>query len=198
VTHHYEGDDLIVRKIRLGPMDNNVYVLECPRTHDSVIVDASFDADAIVRGARGTNVTAIWMTHNHRDHVDALPALSSRLGAPVLGHPADDYPVPTTPVQDGEELRFGEVRVRVLHTPGHTPGGICFLTGTHLFSGDSLFPGGPGNTRGDAQAFTQLMDAIEAKLFTLPDDTAVYPGHGEDTTVGAEKPHAAEWRARGW
>ena len=200
MTHHYEGDDLIVRKIEVGTMENNVYVLECPHTHEAFLVDGCFEADEILKGAEGAEIVGILQTHGHMDHVQALPELKERLGVPVYAHPGDDYPVPIDhELADGDELKFGKDHVvKVIHTPGHTPGGVCFLTGRHLVSGDSLFPGGPGNTWGNKEHFEQLVTHIENKLFTLPDDTYVYPGHGKDTTIGTEKPHLQEWKDRGW
>jgi glyoxylase-like metal-dependent hydrolase (beta-lactamase superfamily II) len=199
VTHHYEGDDLIVRKVEVGSFDNNVYVLECPETHEALLVDGCFDADAIVAAADGTKVIAILQTHGHPDHVQALGELKERLSVPVYAHAADDYPVGIDrSVEDGDEIAFGNRSVTALHTPGHTPGGTCYLSGRHLVAGDTLFPGGPGNTRKDGRAFAQIIDSIQRKLFVLPDDTVVYPGHGADTTIGAEKPHLQEWIDRGW
>lgn len=199
MTHHYEGADLIVRKIEVGNFENNVYVLECPETHDALIVDGCFDADAIIVGARGANVVGIIQTHGHQDHVQALRELKERLGVPIYAHEGDDYPVPVdVAVEEGDQIAFGDRSVTALLTPGHTPGGTCYLSGRHLISGDTLFPGGPGNTHKDERAFAQIIDAIETKLFVLPDDTVVYPGHGLDTTIGAEKPHLQEWKDRGW
>jgi glyoxylase-like metal-dependent hydrolase (beta-lactamase superfamily II) len=199
VAHHYEGADLIVRKIGVGSMANNVYVLECPETHEAFIVDGCFEPDTIVAGAEGAHVVGILQTHGHMDHVQALPDLVARLGVPVYAHPGDSYPVPIDhELRDGATLDLGNRRIGVLHTPGHTPGGVCFRHGRHLVSGDTLFPGGPGNTWGNAQAFAQIIESIETKLFVLPDDTFVYPGHGDDTTIGAEKPHLQEWKDRGW
>ncbi len=199
MAHHYEGDDLIVRKIEVGTMENNVYVLECPTTHDSFIVDGCFEPQTILDATEGTNVIGILQTHGHGDHVQALPELKAELGVPVHAHPADEYPVPIdVQLNDESELALGDRIVKVLHTPGHTPGGTCFLVGRHLVSGDTLFPGGPGNTWGDKQAFGQIIESLEKKLFVLPDDTRVYPGHGSDTTIGAEKPHLQEWIERGW
>lgn len=200
MTHHYEGDDLIVRKIEVGTMENNVYILECPDTHEGFLVDGCFEADKILAGAEGCDIVGILQTHGHVDHVQALAELKERLGVPVHAHPGDDYPVSIDrELSDGDVLTFGKGHeITVLHTPGHTPGGVCFLTGKHLIAGDTLFPGGPGNTWGNAQAFEQIIGHIENKLFTLPDDTVVYPGHGRDTTIGAEKPHLQEWKDRGW
>ena len=198
MAHHYEGEDLIVRKIRVGDMGNNVYVLECPETHDAFIVDGCFGPDTIVDGTEGANVIGILQTHGHMDHVQALPGLAARLGIPVYAHPGESYPVAIDhELADGDVLPLGKREISVLHTPGHTPGGVCFLSGRHLVSGDTLFPGGPGNTWGNAEAFGQIIEAIEAKLFVLPDETFVYPGHGDETTIGAEKPHLQEWKDRG-
>ena len=199
IQHHYEGDDLIVRKIQVGDMENNVYVLEDPETHDALLVDGCFEADRIMAGCDGANVVGIVQTHAHVDHIQALPGLVERLGVPVYAHPGEDYPVAINAVlSDGDQIHFGNRAAQVLFTPGHTPGGICLLAGEHLISGDTLFGGGPGNTWGSREAFAQIIDAIETKLFTLPDETRVYPGHGNDTTIGTEKPHLEEWRARGW
>ncbi len=199
MTHHYEGDDLIIRKVGVGDMGNNVYVLECRRTHDALIVDGCFEPDTILAGAKGANVVGIIQTHGHFDHVQALPELKERLGVPVYAHPADDYPVEVdVGLSDRDTVEFGERQARTLHTPGHTPGGVCFLLDGHLISGDTLFPGGPGNTRGNREAFDQIIDSISSKLFTLPDDTLVYPGHGENTRIGDEKPHLQKWIDRGW
>lgn len=199
MAHHYEGDDLIVRKIRVGDMENNVYVLECPETHDALLIDACFEPDKILAESAGANVVAIVQTHAHFDHIQALPALKERLGVPVLAHPGEEYPVPIDrELADGDRVTFGKRKVTVLATPGHTPAGICLWSDGHLVSGDTLFPGGPGNTWGNADAFARIIDSIESKLFVLGDETAVYPGHGKDTTIGAEKPHLQEWKNRGW
>jgi glyoxylase-like metal-dependent hydrolase (beta-lactamase superfamily II) len=199
LTHHYEADDLIVRKIEVGSFENNVYVLECPETHEALLVDGSFEPDVILDAAAGTTVVGIVQTHGHRDHVQALPELKRRLQVPLYAHPADRYPVAIDrPLADGDEIAFGKRSVTALHTPGHTPGGTCFLCGRHLISGDTLFPGGPGNTNKDKRAFAEIIDSIRTKLFVLPDDTVVYPGHGRDTTIGTEKPHLQEWIERGW
>jgi glyoxylase-like metal-dependent hydrolase (beta-lactamase superfamily II) len=196
---HYEGDDIVIRKIEVGSMENNVYILECPETHDAFLVDGCLEADRILSGARGAHVTAIVQTHGHPDHVQALAELKRRLEVPVCAHPGDGYPVPVDrELADGDVLELGRREVKVLHTPGHTPGGICLLSGRHLVSGDTLFPGGPGATHGDRRAFEQIIASLENKLFVLPDDTAVYPGHGADTTIGAERPHLQEWKERGW
>ena len=197
--HHYEGDDLIVRKIRVGDMENNTYLLEDPSSHDAILVDGCFDAPKILSSIEGARVVVIVQTHAHFDHVQALAELKKELRVPVYAHPGEEYPVPIDrQLKDNETIGFGRKEARVLHTPGHTPGGICLLVGKHLISGDTLFPGGPGNTFGDKEAFGTIITSIKDRLMVLPDDTRVYPGHGDDTTIGAEKPHLGEWFERGW
>ncbi|MEA2498975.1 MAG: hypothetical protein QOH26_1380 [Actinomycetota bacterium] len=199
MTQHYEGDDLIVRKIRVGDLENNVYVLEDPETHDALLIDGSFEPDQILAAAEGANIVGILQTHGHYDHVQALAELKKKLGVPVYAHEGEEYPVPIDqPLSHEQVIPFGRKEVKVLHTPGHTPGGVCLLVGKHLISGDTLFPGGPGNTWKDKEAFRTIISSIETNLFVLPDETNVYPGHGDDTTIGAEKPHLQEWIDRGW
>ena len=190
-----------VTKITLGPMDNNVYVVVCPRTNSSVVVDASYDAARIAEATAGTAVQSILLTHGDADHIDALQDLRARLGVPVGVHAADADRLPAPAdfeIADGQEIAVGDIRLRAIHTPGHTPGSLCFYAADTLLAGDTLFPGGPGATRGDKAKFAQIIDGIRAKLFALPDDTAVRPGHGADTTIGAEKPHLQEWIDRGY
>ena len=190
-----------VTKLTLGPMDNDVYVVVCPRTHESAVIDASHDAERIVAATAGTTPRYILLTHGDADHIDALQDLRARLGVPVGIHAADADRLAEPPdfeLADGQDIRVGEITLHVLHTPGHTPGSVCFHAGDTLFSGDTLFPSGPGATRGDKERFAQIIEGIRSKLLTLPDTTAVRPGHGADTTIGAEKPHLQEWIDRGW
>ena len=196
--HHTNGD-VLVRKVEVGPMENNTYVLEDASTRDALVIDGCFEADKILDAVKDVNVVGIVQTHGHFDHVQALGEIKKALGVPLMAHPGDAYPVDVDrDLDDGDEIAFGNQTGRVLHTPGHTPGGICLLAGGHLISGDTLFPGGPGNTDEDKERFTQIIDSIRTKLFTLPDDTEVHPGHGADTTIGKEKPQLQEWIARGW
>lgn len=199
MAHHYDGDDLVVRKLEVGAMGNNVYVAECPETHDALLVDACFEPGAILRGAEGARIVGIVQTHADSDHVQALAELKDALGVPVHAHPAERYPVPIdVALRDGDEIRFGNRSAIVRHTPGHTPGSVCLVVGRHLFSGDTLFPGGPGATGRDPHRFAQIIESIRTRLFVLPGDTAVYPGHGADTTIAAELPNLGEWIERGW
>lgn len=190
-----------ITKVSVGSMDNNIYLIA---VGDQVaVVDAgSNEADAVLGEVGDRRFDVILQTHNHGDHVVTLKDIVERSGAPVVAHPADALPVSADALADGDVRQLGAVSFRVIHTPGHTPGSVCFLLQeageSHLFAGDTLFPGGPGNTFNNADAFKTIIDSVEHKLFTLPDDTHVYPGHGGDTTIGAEKPNLQEWKDRGW
>ena len=199
-THHYEEHDgMAVAKFSVGPFDNNVYVIRCTATNKSLLVDGAADPERILAELDDTEPVGIVQTHNHPDHVQALPKLVKALNVPVFAHTGDagKMGVPTTSVKDGQVIKVGALEVEVMHTPGHTPGGLCFLVAGNLFSGDTLFPGGPGNTGGKAESFRTIMSSID-RLFRLPDETRVSPGHGLDTTIGRERPYVETWRARGW
>jgi glyoxylase-like metal-dependent hydrolase (beta-lactamase superfamily II) len=192
--------DVQLAKLSVGTMDNNVYILRDPETNESIIVDAANEADRILAAVAGTRVRYILQTHGHADHVQALAEVKRATGAPIAVHPADAamLPVPAdVMLNDGDRIRLGAHEIDVLHTPGHTPGGVCFLIGPDLISGDTLFPGGPGATRPPLGNFPQIIESVR-RLFALPDATNVYPGHGRSTTIGAEKPQLDEWIARGW
>jgi glyoxylase-like metal-dependent hydrolase (beta-lactamase superfamily II) len=199
--------DLTITKVAVGPMDNNCYLLRCAATGEQLLIDAANEPDTLLRLVGDGGLATVVTTHRHHDHVQALEAVVSATGATTVAHPDDApaIPVPTAePVHDGDEVRVGAARLHVIHLVGHTPGSIALLYDAdpgmpHLFTGDCLFPGGPGATFGDASAFTSLMDGLERKVFgLLPDTTWIYPGHGRDTTLGRERPQLAEWRARGW
>lgn len=200
MSHVYpEAAGARVTKLSVGTFDNNVYVITCLATGEELIVDGAAEPEWILQTVASARVVGIVQTHSHPDHVQALPALVSALDAPVYAHQADGtrMPVPTQPLAEGDLVRVGDLDVRVMHTPGHTPGSLCFLLGRHLFSGDTLFPGGPGNTFGRRDDFETIMASLD-RLFALPDDTLVLPGHGADTTIGHERPDLESWRARGW
>ena len=196
-----DGASAEIRKFSVGPMDNNVYLIRDVETDETLIIDAANEPERVLAEVDGLTVAGIVTTHGHGDHWQALAAVADATGAPVWLHPADAEMVPRAAdraAADGDIISVGSLDVRLIHAPGHTPGSTSLLLGSHLFTGDTLFPGGPGNTFGNAAAFTQIMDSLETKLFPLPDDTWVYPGHGDDTTLGAERPSIPEWRARGW
>lgn len=199
-----------IAKVSVGPMDNNAYLVIDAASRDAILIDAAAEpdriAEVIAAQRPAVRVIGIVTTHRHPDHWQALAAMAHRTGAPVLaGAPdADALPVPvSTRLTDGDRIECGGSSFAVVALRGHTPGSIAVRYDepggrSHLFTGDSLFPGGPGRTASPAD-FTSLMDDLEARVFgVLPDDTWVYPGHGDDTTLGAERPHLAEWRARGW
>lgn len=191
---------LVLRTLTAGPLENNVYLAACAVTGRAVLIDPAADADRILQEAAGLQVEAVLLTHGHHDHLGAARSVSRALGVPVRLHPAD-APLAglpgTRPLADGERIACGTLMLEVLHTPGHTPGSVCFLAGSTLFSGDTLFPGGPGATGGPA-AFREVMASLRGRLFALPDATAVLPGHGPATTIGAERPSWDEWERRGW
>ena len=191
-----------VRKLSVGPMDNNAYVLIDQASRETLLIDAANDAPRLLDELDGLRVVAIFTTHGHGDHWQALAEVADRTGAPTWLHPADADMVPRAAdieAGDGDIIQFGAASVRLIHAPGHTPGSTSVLLGnTHLFTGDTLFPGGPGNTFGNAEAFAQIMRSLRERLFVLPDETWVYPGHGDDTTLGAERPSLDDWDARGW
>lgn len=196
----HDGGGARVGRLVTGPLENNVYLLACARTGDAVVIDAAGDAARILEAAAPLSITAVLTTHGHADHLAAAAEVCDRSGAPLRIHrldaPAVDLPL-GEPLEDGEVLAVGDLAVEVIHVPGHTPGSVCFLWGEVLFSGDTLFPGGPGAT-GDRQGFEQIMRGLEQRLFVLPDPTRVLPGHGEGTTIGEERPSLPEWWARGW
>ncbi len=197
---------LTVRKVSVGPMDNNAFLLSCAGTGEQCLIDAANDAPTLLRVISDAGLARVVTTHQHADHWQALGAVVAATGArTAAGRPdVDGIPVPTdNALDDGDEVWVGEACLRVVSLVGHTPGSVALRYddpdgGTHLFTGDSLFPGGPGKTT-SPEDFTSLLDDLEAKVFgAMPDDTWVYPGHGDDTTLGAERPHLGEWRSRGW
>lgn len=186
----------VITKFSVGQYDNNVYIVRCSNTGEALVVDGAADPERIIEVVGDAKVVAIAQTHNHFDHVQALSALVEAWGCTVYAHDDDSYPVPTESVTDGQKIDIGGVSVEVLYTPGHTPGGLTFRVGSTLLTGDTLFPGGPGAT-GKTSQFAQVMGSLD-RLFALPDETRVCPGHGLDTTLGRERPHVETWRARGW
>jgi glyoxylase-like metal-dependent hydrolase (beta-lactamase superfamily II) len=197
-------------KMSVGPMDNNTYLVTCTKTGETLLIDAANDAEILIDLVRryAPTVSLIVTSHQHFDHWQALEAVTEATGAPTATHSLDADPLPVTPdriLADGDTIEVGDLVFDVIHLRGHTPGSVALALGgtatggtTQLFTGDCLFPGGVGKTwqPGD---FEQLLDDVRRRVFDVyPDTTVVYPGHGDDTTLGAERPHLAEWRERGW
>ncbi|QNN52912.1 MBL fold metallo-hydrolase [Nocardioides mesophilus] len=197
---------LIITKLAVSEMANNVYLLRCRLTDEQVLIDAADDAPAILSMVGEDGLARIVTTHKHWDHHRALPDVVAATGAETIAGEADaaELPVPVDrTVTDGDRIAVGRAELEVMHLVGHTPGSIALLyddpNGTpHLFTGDSLFPGGVGKTWSE-EDFGTLVDDVEHKVFDrLPDETWFYPGHGDDSTLGAERPQLGEWRRRGW
>jgi glyoxylase-like metal-dependent hydrolase (beta-lactamase superfamily II) len=199
---------LTIVKVAVGPMSNNAYLLRCTQTDEGLLIDAANEADRLreLITFDGPPVSAILTTHRHPDHWQALAEIAEAAGAAVYAgvEDADELPVAVDErLQHGDTITVGDVTLEVLALRGHTPGSVAVLYRDpegrpHLFTGDSLFPGGPGKTTSPAD-FTSLMDDLEERVFgVLPDETWFYPGHGDDSTLGAERPHLGEWRERGW
>ena len=185
----YYDSEIRIKKLEIPPYGTNCYIIACPVTGEAVILDTPGEAARILAESKELHVRYIIITHTHSDHLGAFTTVRKKLGVPVAIHSTEAANLPLPPdltLENGKIVNFGSVSLSVLHTPGHSPGSICLLTGRHLFSGDTLFPRGPGNTRSPA-AFKKIVNSITQKLFVLPDETRVYPGHGVDTILGKEK-----------
>ncbi|MFC1958292.1 MBL fold metallo-hydrolase [Chloroflexota bacterium] len=193
-----KDDDIQIERFELGPFGTNAYIITCLKTRDSVVIDAPAEANTIIDRLKGINPKYIILTHNHMDHTGALSELHSRLKVPLAAHALDTGNLPVSPeilLSDGETISCGNLSLTVLHTPGHTPGSLCFKAGRYLISGDTIFPGGPGITR-SPEAFKQIINSISEKIIVMPDDTPVYPGHGESTVLKKEKDEFAVFSSR--
>jgi glyoxylase-like metal-dependent hydrolase (beta-lactamase superfamily II) len=202
-----ETTDLLITKVSVGKIDNNAYLLRCRATGEQLLVDAAAEPETLLGLAGDGGLATVVTTHRHWDHWGALADVVAATGARTHAgrDDAEGIPVPTdVPVDDGDTIRVGDVELTARHLVGHSPGSIALLYRDpdghpHLFTGDSLFPGGVGNTEKDPARFASLYRDVRTKIFDeLPDDTWVYPGHGRDTTLGAERPHLEEWHDRGW
>ncbi len=193
-----KDDTLQIEKLQLGPFGTNAYIVVCQKTRDSVLVDTPAEANTILERLEGTNPRYILLTHNHMDHVGALSELHSRLKVPLAAHASDSGNLPSKPdmlLNDGDTISVGKLVIDVLHTPGHTPGSLCFKVGSYLISGDTIFTGGPGKSWSPA-ALKQIINSITEKIFVLPDDTQIYPGHGDSTVLKKEKDEFAVFSSR--
>lgn len=203
----HELTDLMISKVAVGPMNNNAYLLRCRATGEQLLIDAANDAGTLLALIGDDSIASVVTTHRHGDHWQALGEVVAATGARTYAgrYDAEGIEVPTDVlVEDNDTIRVGRVALTARHLTGHTPGSIALIYddpqgAPHLFTGDCLFPGGIGNTFEDPEAFVSLLHDVETKLFApLPDETWVYPGHGDDTTLGDERPRLPEWRARGW
>jgi glyoxylase-like metal-dependent hydrolase (beta-lactamase superfamily II) len=198
---HYETTDVRIDKYVVGPFENNVFVVRDRGSGDALIIDAANEHDLLLEVSRATGVRRVLTTHGHWDHIQAVTALrDAGIEVGVAGADAEMLPSYDFTIPDDEVLTVGSLRLRSIHTPGHTPGSTCFRLEGHpvLFSGDTLFPGGPGTTRFENASFATIITSIDRRLFTLDPGTLVFPGHGLDTTIGTERPHLDEWIERGW
>jgi glyoxylase-like metal-dependent hydrolase (beta-lactamase superfamily II) len=206
-----ELEHVVIRKASVSTMANNCYLLTSKATGAQLLIDAADDParmlELVREGSPEGRLDLVVTTHQHWDHHRALVDVLNATGAPSAAGTDDAEALPAAPdrrLAHGDTVEAGDLTLSVIHLRGHTPGSVALLYrdpgGTpHLFTGDSLFPGGVGNTQGDAERFASLIDDVEHRIFDdLPDETWVYPGHGNDTTLGAERPHVAEWRERGW
>ena len=196
---------LVITKVAVGSLNNNSYLLRCRATDEQLLIDAAAEAPVLLETV-GDSLATVVTTHRHRDHWDALAEVVAATGARTAAGRIDAAGIDVRtdlPLDDGDTLRVGEVALTVRHLVGHTPGAIVLVYDdpqghAHVFTGDCLFPGGPGRTTNPAD-FASLMDGLEAKVFdVLADEAWIYPGHGDDSSLGAERPHLGEWRARGW
>jgi glyoxylase-like metal-dependent hydrolase (beta-lactamase superfamily II) len=190
-----------IRAVAVGPYDNNVYTVTCLATGRGLLIDAAADHGPVLEMCSDTNIERILITHGHGDHIAALDPIRQALDVPWAMHP-DDVEIagriPDESLTDRQEIRFGNLMLHVLHTPGHTPGSVSFVIEPVILSGDTLFPGGPGATRWEYSSFGEIMDSIVRSLFTYPDPTLFFPGHGPGSSIGAERPELEIWRRRGW
>ena len=203
-----ESDTLIwdatgveIHQVVVGPVDNNVLVLRCTETGDAVLLDAANEHERLLELCQRLGVRRVLETHGHWDHIQAVPQLrDAGYSVGVTAQDAGMLPSYDEVIDDESVIDVGRLRLHTIHTPGHTPGSMCFRLEGHpiLFSGDTLFPGGPGNTSFEGGDFDTIIGSVDRKLFTLPADTIVLPGHGDRTTIGDERPHLQEWIDRGW
>jgi len=197
----WEATGVEIHEVVVGPVDNNVLVLRCTETGDAVLLDAANEHERLLELCQRLGVRRVLETHGHWDHIQAVPELrDAGYSVGVTAQDAAMLPSYDEVIDDDSVIEVGRLRLHTIHTPGHTPGSMCFVVEGHpvLFSGDTLFPGGPGNTSFEGGDFPTIIESIDRRLFTLPADTLVLPGHGKPTTIATERPHLQEWIDRGW
>ena len=201
-TLHWSDSRAEIHKVVVGPFENNVFVLRCRESGEAVLLDAANEHDLLLDLCRTLGVRQVLETHGHWDHIQAVPELrDAGYSVHVTAQDAAMLPSYDEVLDDDSLIEVGRLRLRTIHTPGHTPGSMCFaLEGAPiLFSGDTLFPGGVGNATFEGGDFNALIESVDRRLYaTLAADTVVMPGHGADTTIGTESPHLQEWIDRGW
>ena len=203
LTLHWRDANVDVHKVVVGPFDNNVFVVRCRRSGDAVLIDAANEHEQLLQLCRRLGVRRVLETHGHWDHIQAVPAMREA-GYEVAVTAADAPRLKDVGydvfIDDAEVIEVGDLRLSAIHNPGHTEGSISFhvVDTPLLFTGDTLFPGGPGNTQLEGGDFATIITSIDNRLFKFPAETIVLPGHGLDTTIGAERPQLASWVARGW
>jgi glyoxylase-like metal-dependent hydrolase (beta-lactamase superfamily II) len=198
---HFEDTGVRIEKLVVGPFENNVFVVRDKTTGEAVIIDAANEHELLLEVSRATGVRRVLTTHGHWDHIQAVTAMrDAGIDVGIAQADAEMLPSYDFIIGDDEVIQVGDLRFRTIHNPGHTPGSTSFLLEGRpvLFTGDTLFPGGPGNTKTPEGDFPLILESIDRRLFTLPADLLVFPGHGLDTTVGTERPHLQEWSDRGW
>jgi hydroxyacylglutathione hydrolase len=184
-----QDEVLRIEKFILGPYETNCYTVTCMKTRESAVVDAPAEAPVIIDSLKDTKPKFLLLTHDHYDHTGVLVSLRAQLKVPLATHEFSSYQLKTPPeilLNDGQIITLGALKIKVLFTPGHTPGGLCFLVDKYLFAGDTLFPGGPGHTE-TPEDFITILESIRQKIYSLPDDTVILPGHGDGITVGKSK-----------
>ena len=201
-TIAYQDEHVGITQTVVGALANNVYIVTSQGTGQSVLIDAAASGETLVPWAQKLGVHSVLTTHGHHDHIGAVAAFrAAEVPVWVSAEDADQLPAHDFAIDNGEEFPLGDVFVQAIKTPGHTSGSVCFAVpgSPILFTGDTLFPGGPGATRSPSSSFPQIIESIRTRIFdAFPDDTQIFPGHGLPTTIGAERPHLDEWIARGW